>query len=59
MRSERGFERDINDVQAMYEQKLFSSLELRDRTYVVEVANALIKKQALMNAASSNNAIAN
>lgn len=34
-------------------------IEMRDRTYVVEVANALIKKQALMNAASSNNAIAN
>jgi hypothetical protein len=26
----RGFERDINDVQAMYEQKLFSLTELRD-----------------------------
>ncbi len=26
----RGFERDINDVQAMYEQKLFSLTELRN-----------------------------
>lgn len=26
----RGFDRDINDVQAMYEQKLFSSSELRN-----------------------------
>ena len=26
----RGFDRDINDVQAMYEQKLFSLKELRD-----------------------------
>ena len=26
----RGFDRDINDVQAMYEQRLFSCIELRD-----------------------------
>ncbi|HBB33014.1 MAG TPA: hypothetical protein DDZ80_31385 [Cyanobacteria bacterium UBA8803] len=26
----RGFERDLNDVQAMYEQKLFSLEELQD-----------------------------
>ncbi len=26
----RGFDRDINDVQAMYEQRLFSLRELRD-----------------------------
>lgn len=26
----RGFDRDINDVQAMYEQKLFSLKELQD-----------------------------
>jgi hypothetical protein len=26
----RGFDRDINDVQAMYKQKLFSCIELRD-----------------------------
>jgi hypothetical protein len=26
----RGFDRDINDVQAMYEQRLFSLSELRD-----------------------------
>lgn len=41
----RGFERDINDVQAMYERKLFSLKELRDR--FEDIASELIRFPSL------------